>query len=312
MKAYIGIDIGGMTIKGIVLDMTGASICEDVIETGCNESSKKMCDNIATLVERLIENGKVSRRTSTVGIGCPGVIDSARGIVVFAGNLHLKAFPLAQEVEDRIHMPVKITNDANAAALGEAKFGAGKDYDDSILITLGTGVGGGIIIDGKLFEGYKSAGAEIGHTVIVAGGRPCTCGRKGCFEAYSSASALMARTREVMQEHPESLMWNTYKPETVTGRTPFEYAEKDEWAKEVVDWYVRYLACGITNMANIFRPQVVMLGGGVSKQRTRLTNPLQEIVDSEIIGGIDYAPVKVVTASLGNKAGAYGAAALFM
>ena len=205
-----------------------------------------------------------------------------------------------------------MTNDANAAALGEAKFGAGKEYSDSILVTLGTGVGGGIIIDGKLFEGGKSAGTEIGHTVIETNGYPCTCGRWGCFECYASATALMRKTKDAMEEDTGSEMWKTYTPQTVSGKTPFEYAETDIAAKQVVDWYVKHLACGITNLANVFRPQVVMLGGGVSEQGERLTVPVQRLVDKELFAGTDFAPVKVVKASLGSRAGAYGAAALWM
>ncbi len=312
MKAFIGVDIGGMTIKGIVLDVNGNNLCEGVITTGCEVSAEQMCANIVELVNDMLKRSGCDRNTTAVGIGCPGCIDSANGVVLFAGNLGLKNFPLVRRIEELLEMPVKITNDANAAALGEARFGAGKEYSDSVLITLGTGVGGGVIIGDRLYEGFRSAGTELGHTVIVCDGRPCTCGRRGCFEAYSSATALMRDTRNAMKAHPESKMWGKYTPETVSGRTAFEYAGCDAAAKEVVDNYVKYLACGITNMANIFRPGVVMLGGGVSKQGERLTKPLQKLVDAEIFSGTDYAPVKVTVASLGNKAGAYGAAALFM
>ncbi len=312
MVTFVGIDIGGMTIKGIVLDAAGKALCEGVIETGCEESAQKMCDNIAFLVNDMLERSGTEKSGASVGIGCPGCIDSANGVVLFAGNLGLKDFPLKKEIETRLDMPVRITNDANAAALGEARFGAGKDCPDSVLITLGTGVGGGVVIGGRLYEGYRSAGTEIGHTVIAYGGEPCTCGRRGCFEAYCSATALMRQTRRAMQAHPESKMWERYTPETVSGRTPFEYAEHDEAAKQVTDEYISYLACGITNIANVFRPGVVMLGGGVSRQGERLTAPLQKLVDAEIFAGTDYAPVKIKCASLGNRAGAYGAAALFM
>ena len=207
---------------------------------------------------------------------------------------------------------VKITNDANAAALGEARFGAGKNYKNSILVTLGTGVGGGIIIDGKLFEGYKSAGAEIGHMVIERHGDVCTCGRRGCFEAYCSATALVRRTRRQMEDNPRSAMWTKYTSETANGKTAFDFYHDDIDAKEVVDWYIKYLACGIANLANIFRPEIIMIGGGVSEQGDNLTVPLQTYVDKELFGGTSYAPVKIVKASLGSKAGAYGAAALAM
>ena len=312
MKNYIGIDIGGTTIKGLIIDLLGKILCEKSVETGVKDGGKTLVDNIVGLVNDMIFSlGSVKREFAGIGIGCPGLIDSKRGTVVFAGNLNLKYCNLAEAVSESMGMPAKLTNDANAAALGEAKFGAGKKYSDSILITLGTGVGGGIVVDGKLFEGYKSAGTEIGHIVISEDGLPCTCGRKGCFEAYSSATALIKKTKEVMQANPHSEMWKGYDLETVSGKTAFDYPD-DEAAKSVVDWYIKYLGCGIVNLANIFRPQVVMLGGGVSNQGKRLTEPLQKIVDKQVFGGNSYVPVKVVTAKLGNRAGAYGAAALFM
>ena len=182
--------------------------------------------------------------------------------------------------------------------------GGGKGNKSLVMVTLGTGVGGGIVIGGRLFEGGSSAGTEIGHTVIETNGYPCTCGRWGCFECYASATALMRKTKDAMEEDTGSEMWKTYTPQTVSGKTPFEYAETDIAAKQVVDWYVKHLACGITNLANVFRPQVVMLGGGVSEQGERLTVPVQRLVDKELFAGTDFAPVKVVKASLGSRAGA--------
>ena len=313
IKKFIGIDIGGMSIKGIIIRSDGDVLCEDSIETGSEKGGDGICKNIVTLINNMIQKvGGFKTDIKGVGIGCPGLIDSKRGTVVFAGNLNLRYYPLASAVSESIGLPVKITNDANAAALGEAKFGAGKKYGDSLLVTLGTGVGGGIVVDGKLFEGGKSAGAEIGHTVIVENGLKCTCGRQGCFERYASAKALMEQTRAAMEENPDSKMWNSYTLETVSGKTPFEYAETDDTAKSVVDNYISHLACGIVNIANVFRPEVVMLGGGVSEQGERLTAPLQKLIDEELFAGTGYAPVKVVKASLGSKAGAYGAAALIM
>lgn len=310
---YIGIDIGGTTIKGIIIDEKANVFAHDNIETGDRDGGNALCNNIVTLIDRMLKSAKIEKpECKGIGIGCPGLIDSRNGKVVFAGNLKLKDFALAHLVSEKTGLPVKLTNDANAAALGEAKFGAGKKYDDSVLVTLGTGVGGGIVIDGKLFEGGSSAGTEIGHTVIVEDGYPCTCGRKGCFECYSSATALIRKTKEVMQKDKDSAMWKSYNLEAVSGKTAFDYADTDESAKSVVDWYVKYLACGITNLANVFRPQVVMLGGGVSEQGEKLSAPVQKLLDKQIFAGTGYAPVKVVKASLGSKAGAFGAAALNM
>ncbi len=313
MQYYLGIDIGGMTVKGILTNKEGQVLSEGSVTTDSDRGADKMCANIAELVDVLLNKSKVNKAEVVgMGVGCPGIIDSKNGVVVFAGNLGLRNYPLAGEIAQRAGLKVKLTNDANAAALGEAKFGSGKKYNNSIMVTLGTGVGGGIVIDGKLFEGGKSAGAEIGHTVIVENGKKCTCGRRGCFEAYASAKALMEQTREAMEDNRNSEMWKGYDLNTVTGKTPFSYYDRDLAAKLVVDKYISHLACGIINLANIFRPEVVMLGGGVSEQGEVLTKPLQKILDSEIMGGIDYAPVMVVKAQLGSRAGAYGATALFM
>ncbi|MCD8372713.1 MAG: ROK family protein [Clostridia bacterium] len=312
IKYCLGIDIGGMTVKGVVLDVYGNALVEDNIATNSENGGDAMCDNIASLVNGLLARIGADKSQVKAGAGCPGIIDSVNGVIVFAGNLNLKNYPLAAKLKERTGLDILLTNDANAAALGEAKFGAGREYSDSILITLGTGLGGGIIIGGKLFEGNKSAGAEIGHMVIERRGNLCTCGRRGCFETYCSATALIKRTRYQMEENPGSAMWTKYTSETATGKTAFEFADTDLDAKEVVEWYLKHLSCGIANLVNIFRPQVVMIGGGVSGEKEKLTEPLQRLVDKEIFGGTDYAPVKIVTASLGSKAGAYGAAALAM
>ena len=308
MNYYLGLDIGGTFVKGVCMTAEGNLLAEEKCDTGCEHGGAAMCDNIANLCAKL--RRKVKGDLNGVGVGCPGMIESVRGVVKFAGNLGLKDYPLGDELARRLGVPVKVTNDANAAALGEARFGAGRSFKNSILVTLGTGVGGGIIIDGKLYEGGCSVGAEIGHMVIERNGDMCTCGRRGCFERYSSASALTRYTKHAMEEDAGSAMWGKYTSQTCTGKTAFEFMDTDRTAKEVVDWYIKYLACGLVNLANIFRPEVIMLGGGVAAQGERLTKPLQAIMDKEIFGGNNYAKVLVVPASLGNSAGAMGAAAL--
>ncbi len=308
MKYYLGLDIGGTFVKAVSITADGKILAEGKCDTGCDKGGRVMCDNIAALCAQL--QAKSSGELAGVGAGCPGMIQSSSGTVKFAGNLGLKNFPLGYELEKRLGVPVKVTNDANAAALGEARFGAGRNYKNSILVTLGTGVGGGIIIDGKLFEGGASAGAEIGHMVIERHGEMCTCGRRGCFERYSSASALTRHTKFAMEEDTGSQMWTKYTSQNCSGKTAFEFMDNDRTAKDVVDWYIKYLACGLINLANIFRPEVIMLGGGVAAQGEKLTKPLQAIMDAEVFGGNDYATVTVVIASLGNGAGSLGAAAL--
>lgn len=310
MKLYMGLDVGGTSVKGVIIDQNGEIVIEGDIPTVCGEG---LADCIEALADRLVLGAnKVFSALAGVGVCCPGIVDTQSGTVIFAGNLDLKDYPLAEILKEKFGVPVKVCNDANAAALGEAKFGAGKNYSDSVLVTLGTGVGGGIVIGGKLFEGNKSAGAEIGHMVIERGGNKCTCGRRGCFEVYCSARALTEKTKHEMEEDTASEMWKNYSYNSADARTAFEHMDNDRTAKKVVDWYIDRLACGLVNLANIFRPQVIMLGGGVSAQGSRLTASLQKILDKEMIGGNTYAPVEIKCASLGNRAGSLGAAALFM
>lgn len=306
MKHYLGIDIGGTFIKCVLTDGNGKILCDGSVPTGAEGGGENICGQIISLCAALQSRAGV--KADAAGVGCPGMI-SRDGTVLSAGNLGLKNFPLKSRLSQLLALPVTVANDANAAALGEAIFGAGKGYLDSVFITLGTGVGGGIIVGGKLFAGGMGVGAEIGHTVIKHGGEKCTCGRKGCFEAYSSATALIKFTKRAMKADLSSAMWKCGGPDKVTGKTAFDFAECDATAQNVVEDYICNLACGIINIANIFRPQAVILGGGVAEQGERLIAPLQERLDKKIFGGQGYAPVKIVKASLGNLAGALGAAA---
>ena len=312
-KYYIGIDLGGTFIKGGIVDDTGNILISDKIPTESENGAGRVALNIANLCKRLLE--QVNMTVSDIvgiGMGVPGMIDSAKGEVVYSNNLGWEHFFISNEVEKQTGLPVKIANDANVAALGETKFGCGKDYNNTVMLTLGTGVGGGIIIDGKLFEGNRSAGAELGHSVIVAGGEQCTCGRKGCLEAYASATALIRDTKRAMLADKQSKIWKIGSIENVTGKTAFDYKDIDESARKVVEDYIEKLGAGITNIANEFRPEAVILGGGVCAQGDNLIKPLQEFVNKEIFAGEKGPQVKILTATLGNSAGLLGAVALLM
>lgn len=312
MDKYIGIDVGGTNIKGVICDRSGKLFAEDGVPTGARSGGDVICKNILSLIDKMLKKADLSiNEIAGVGVACPGMIDGRSGTVIFAGNLFLKDFPLGEKLSSALDIAVRVTNDANAAALGEAKFGAGSGYSDSLFITLGTGVGGGIIIDNKLFEGNLSAGAELGHTVIREGGRKCTCGRRGCLEAYASATALIDMTKRAMLADRNSQMWKICDLENVDGKTAFSCPD-DPSAKKVVDRYIKYLACGLTNFANVFRPQVIILGGGVSAQGDNIVKPVQKMLDCQLFGGTKFAPVKVVCAKLANLAGSYGAASLVM
>lgn len=248
-----------------------------------------------------------------LGIGAPGVVDGEKGVVRSSGNLGWENKPLAEDLSAMLGIPVTLANDANAAAYGEYVCGAGKQYNSVVLITLGTGVGSGIVLNGKLYEGNEGAGAELGHEVIRFGGEKCACGRRGCFEAYASATALIKQTKRAMEKDRQSTLWRLCGGdiESVNGKTAFDGAQQgDKTAKQVVSNYLRYRAKGIANIANTFRPKAILIGGGISAQGEKLTIPLQKRVEKLMLGHGRYAPVKVLAATLGNDAGLVGAAML--
>lgn len=306
----IGIDLGGMSAKAALL--SGAKLeGKSRVVTSADVSAEKTAFALAELAVHTAEKaGKSMGDVQAIGIGAPGVIDSADGVIVSWTNFGWKHVPLGALVEKYTGKKTFVLNDANAAALGEAKFGAGKEYSDSVLVTLGTGVGSGIMIGGKLFEGFRSAGAELGHTVIRVGGEQCSCGRRGCFERYASASALIRLTQEGMRLDRGSAMWRfAHTPEEVDGRTVFlAMKEGDPAAQRVFDDYIEGLGEGILNIVNTFRPQAIILGGGISAEGETLLEPLRRYVFPRLYVSVDYAPLSIVCASLGNDAGLYGAA----
>ena len=308
-KYYAGIDLGGTFIKCGIVDGDGNILASEKIETGRERPYEEIAHDMAALVRRLEEGTRV--RVSAVGVGSPGTVDSQNGVIVYSNNIRWKDVPLRTSLEALLKVPVYITNDANAAALGEYAFGAGSAFESVVLITLGTGVGGGIVLDGKLFEGNRSAGAEIGHTVIRMGGEKCTCGRRGCFEAYASATALIRQTKKAMIVSPDSRLWELCQgnAEKVDGKTAFDGMRLgDRAATRVVKNYIRYLAEGIANLCNEFRPEAVLLGGGVCAEGETLLKPLKKQVEKLLYGGTEYAPVEILRATLGNDAGLVGAA----
>ena len=312
-KYYVGIDLGGTFIKGGIVDDLGNIVYQEKTPTESDGGEEVVAKNIAALVEKLLAAvGLQKGDVVGIGMGVPGMIDSKAGNVIYSNNLRWEDFAIGERVGALTGLSVKIANDANVAALGEVKFGVAKAYQNAILLTLGTGVGGGIVVDGKLVEGNRSAGAELGHAIIVMGGEQCTCGRKGCLEAYASATALIRDTVRAMEAHPDSKLWEIGSTEAVTGKTAFDYQSTDVYAKAVVDGYISALAAGIVNFANIFRPEVVLLGGGVCAQGDNLIKPLQKILDKEIFAGEKGPQVKILIAGLGNSAGILGAAALLL
>ncbi len=311
MKYYAGLDLGGTFVKGAIIDEKGNMIAKDKIPTGKERPYQAICKDMAQLVLKLQRESEVT--VSAIGVGSPGAVDSQNGIVVYNGNLGFRNAEVCNEIRKYVNVPTFIANDANVAALGEQYFGSDCPCQNVIFITLGTGVGGGIIIDGKLFEGYKSVGAEIGHGVIKMGGVQCTCGRKGCFEAYASATALIRQTKAAMEKNKQSALWQIVGGDInkVDGKTAFDgLTMGDATAKRVVNQYVKYLSEGVLNLCNEFRPELVIIGGGVSGAGDLILKPLKKLVEKNIFGGTDYAPIKLEIAKLGNDAGVYGAVRL--
>lgn len=312
-KYYVGIDLGGTFIKGGIVDDLGNVILEDKTPTESEKGAEGVAANIAALANSLMARlGLNQEDMEGLGMGVPGMIDSRAGNVIYSNNLNWKDFHIGAQISSLTGLRVKIANDANVAALGEAKFGAAKGFENVVMLTLGTGVGGGVIAEGVLLEGHKGAGAEPGHMVILKDGEQCTCGRKGCLEAYASATALIRDTKRAMQAHKDSKMWECGGLDKVTGKTAFDYKNCDICAKKVVDGYLEALGCGIINLANIFRPETIILGGGVCAQGDALVKPLQEILDRELFAGELGPKVPIRIAELGNSAGLLGAAALLM
>ena len=309
----IGIDIGGTSIKGAAVDSNGRVYERFSMPFLKGEPGEITIHKLAEIVKEYIAAHGLEGNIAGIGLGSPGTLDVKNGIVNYANNLGWNELPVAKIMQEVLPYPVRLTNDANAASLGEAKYGAGKSYETIIMLTLGTGVGGGIIINGRLFEGNEGKGGELGHTVVAVDGEQCSCGRKGCLEAYASATALIRETKKSMRLNKRSLMWKISPDiELVDGKVPFEAAKKgDKAANDVLDNYVKYLGEGILNYCNIFRPNVIVLSGGVANAGPFLFDKLNAYVKDRNYGYKSTPEVKVVPAELGYDSGKIGAAALF-
>ena len=310
----IGIDLGGTNIKIGIVNEENKIVARTSIPTHAERPYQQVLEDMGLAVLRLLEENKITvSECSGAGVGCPGIADAKTGVVIYSNNIPWKNVPLAEELKKYLHMPVYISNDANCAALGEVIAGTAKGYQNAVMITLGTGVGSGIVIDGKIFEGSHFGGAECGHTVIVPDGELCSCGRRGCFETYASATALIRETKRAAQGNQSSMLWQMCEGDLdkIDGKVAFETMKLgDRVATEVVENYIKYLSIGIANLVNIFRPDIVLLGGGICNQGEVLTKPINEYLKRECFGSeMTYVP-EVRIAELGNDAGIIGAAGL--
>ena len=311
----IGIDLGGTNIVASVVDDDYNIIGTSKTPTNSPRSADEIFDDIADVCEEAVKTaGLTMEDIDSVGMGTPGTVNQD-GIIEFANNLAFNNVPARTMLAKRINKPeekVFIENDANCAALGEAYAGCGNGAKDFVAVTLGTGVGSGVIIGGKIVNGVNYAGGECGHMVIVVDGEQCSCGRKGCWEAYASATALIRQTKKAMEEYPDSLMHKLAKEEgKVSGRTAFDAMRLGDIAGiKVVDDYIKCVACGLINIVNALQPEIICIGGGICNEGETLMKPLRRFVQSERYSIHSKIQTKIVKAELGNDAGVIGAALL--
>jgi len=307
----LGIDIGGTSIKGGLVDNNGQ--VKDIFNLPIDKSLNQE-QQINALINK-IKDTYNNDEFEGIGLGIPGVINSSTGIVEFSNNLNWHNLEIVKMISEKFFgKKIAVNNDANVAALGEAKFGSAKNEKNVVMITLGTGVGSGFIIDGKLYEGEDCRGAEFGHSLLVMDGLECSCGRKGCYEMYASATALIRQANEAIKANPDSKIALRAKAgEKVDGKLIFETAKEGcKTSQEVVDTYVKYLCEGLINICNVFRPSTILLSGGIANQGDFLINKVKAYLEDH---GYGFPPKKVVNikcASLGYNSGIIGAASLLL
>lgn len=313
---YIGIDLGGTNIAAGLVNEKFEIVAKASIPTEVQDGVEAIVSRMAKAAQKVVEDFKITMEdVECIGIGTPGVVDNDKKEVAFAANLGFLHTPVVQMLEKLIpNKPIYIANDADAAAFGEYKAGAAQGIQNCMTITLGTGIGGGLIIDGKIFNGFNHAGGEFGHICIERNGRPCTCGRKGCWETYASVSGLIKTTAEYMEKYPETIMNKMVDSVGhISGRTAFDAMRKgDKIAKEVVDEYIESVAVGLIDVINIVQPEVLCIGGGISREGDVLLLPIREIVEREMFARHCDTKTEVRIAKLNNDAGIIGAALLGM
>ena len=310
----IGVDLGGTNIATGVIDENYKIIGRGKVKTRAPRPAEAIFDSIKEAVDMAVVNAGISYdEITSVGVGTPGSVNKDTGAIEFSNNLKFHNVPAKAMLEERLKKPVYLENDANAAALGEAVAGSGHGVKNFVAVTLGTGVGSGIIIDGKIYRGSNFCGGEMGHMVINVDGIPCNCGRKGCWEKYASATALVSQAVEAMQGDKASLLWQTCDGDLnkVDGKSIFDAVDLgDETAKAVVNRYLYYVAIGIANVVNALQPETVCVGGGISGQGEKILQPIRDMVKAERYSVYAEKQANIVPALLGNDAGIIGAALL--
>jgi glucokinase len=315
----VGIDLGGTNIAAGVMPTDGTrEIAMRMVQTRAEEGAEAVVDRIAALVEDVIAQTQLetgAQRTDFlgVGIGSPGPLDRARGVVIVTPNLGWRDFPLRDAVSSRVNLPATLDNDANCATIGEWWCGAAKGGRNVVGLTIGTGIGGGLILDGKLYHGASDAAGEIGHTTIDSTGRRCKCGNYGCLEAYTSGPAIAERAREVLEGDDRSLLTTMVDGDLtkITAQTVFEASKRgDQVALDVVRDTAHFLGVGISNLINIFNPDTFVIAGGVTQAGDLLFDPLRAEVRRRAFRPSVEA-CRIVPGALPLSAGVVGAVATF-
>ena len=306
---YIGIDLGGTNIAAGIVREDGKIVVQSSVPTLSQRPTDEIVKDMVFLSKQLIKDAELELNDiEAVGIGWPGTINFETGEVIYSNNIKMEHYMLAKEFQKYLNLPVKIDNDANCAAMGEYIV-SGNNVPIFMFITLGTGVGSGLILNGKVFRGFNGAASEAGHITLVSGGEPCTCGKRGCWETYASVTALIRQTKVAMEKNPESLMHEIAKAEgKISGRTSFDAAKQgDKAAQAVVKQYAQYVADGIVSVENVLQPDIISVGGGISREGEYLLQPVCEYAAAN--GFNKFMPkTKIVTAQSFNDAGIIGAA----
>ena len=309
----VGVDLGGTNIAVGVIDESYKIIGRSKTKTALPRSAESIFEDICKCVKEAVGNAGITiNNVKSIGIGTPGSVDKAKGMITYANNLDFNNVPAVELMHKEFpEINVYIENDANCAALGEALAGSGVGKSSFVAVTLGTGVGGGIVLDGKLLTGCNDAGGEIGHISIQFDGEQCNCGRIGCWERYASATALINQTKSAMLQNKDSKMWDLCAGDInkAGGRTAFDAMRLgDECGTKVVNRYIEYIGAGATNIVNIFQPEMVCFGGGICNEGETLLKPLREYVRKYQYNRRTEKNAELCVATLGNDAGIIGAA----
>ncbi len=313
-KFYFAIDVGGTTTKGGIVDHNNNLLARESIQTSTAPETNSLAGCILKLIKKLEQASGLNINSATgLGIGIPGEINPKTGMVCVSNNLKLYNYPIVSKLKKHIAIPIAIANDANLAALGEFKLGAGKNFKTFVMLTLGTGIGGELFVDGKPLSQISPFSGEFGHIKVLGGNhKQCACGEYDCWELYGSTRALSNQTKEAMLKNKNSKMWQTYSPDSVNGKTVFEYLNKDSTAGKVFENFIEKLGTGIVSIVNLLMPEAVIIGGSISNQGKVLTAPLESFVNNHIYAkNVEGCHVDILPAVLGANAAIFGAKYLF-